>query len=126
MTVFTKKFLDVDNSIIIKDVQEKGFFKFGDALTDEFISSVTNDVSNSGLSLNNNTVSGVYFTHGNQFFLTHMLAASKAFYNYCTNSKVLKNGLELQSQASQSSTTSMRIYIHYEHIQDKLDSLPSR
>ena len=89
MTVFTKKFLDVDNSIIIKDVQEKGFFKFGDALTDEFISSVTKDVSNSGLSLNNNTVSGVYFTHGNQFFLTHMLAASKAFYNYCTNSKVL-------------------------------------
>ena len=38
--------------------------------------------------MNNNNVGGVYFTHGNQFFLTHMLAVSKSFFNYCTSEKV--------------------------------------
>ena len=89
MSIFTNNFLNVDNSIIIKDIKEKGFFKFEGALTNEFILSINKDVLNAGLSLNNNNVSGVYFTHGNQFFLTHMLAASKAFYNYCTNPKIL-------------------------------------
>lgn len=89
MSIFTNNFLNVDNSIIIKDIKEKGFFKFEGALTNDFISSINQDVLKAGLSLNNNNVSGVYFTHGNQFFLTHMLAASKAFYDYCTNSKIL-------------------------------------
>ena len=74
---------------IAEEVRVKGFFNCENALTPEFLSNIQKDVKSSGLSLNNNYVSGVYFTHGNQFFLTHMLAASKAFYNYCTNSKVL-------------------------------------
>ena len=89
MSVFTKKFLDIQSSEIAREVKDKGYFKAENALTPEFLSNIEKDVESSGLSLNNNYVSGVYFTHGNQFFLTHMLAASISFYNYCTNSKVI-------------------------------------
>ena len=89
MSIFTKNFLSIQNSEIAREVKDKGFFKAANALTPEFLSNIEKDVESSGLSLNNNYVSGVYFTHGNQFFLTHMLAASISFYNYCTNSKVI-------------------------------------
>ena len=89
MHIFTDKFLKLQNSLIVDEVRNKGFFKFEGALTDDFINDVANDVKTAGISLNTNNVSGVYFTHGNQFFLTHMLAASKSFYNYCTNSRVM-------------------------------------
>ena len=90
MTIFTENFLSTKNSVIAKEIKEKGFFKHENALTPEFLSNIEKDVETSGISLNNNYVSGVYFTHGNQFFLTHMLAASKSFYNYCANSKVIE------------------------------------
>ena len=32
---------------------------------------------------------GVYYTHGNQFFFSHLLAVSKSFFNYCTSDKLL-------------------------------------
>jgi len=89
MKTFTENFLNISESEIAKQVKEKGYFKCESALTSDFITKVTEDVENAGLSLNNNNVAGVYFTHGNQFFLTHMLASSKSFYNYCTNSKVI-------------------------------------
>lgn len=89
MTIFTEKFLSIKNSEITEEVRVKGFFNCENALSPEFLSNIEKDVKSSGLSLNNNYVSGVYFTHGNQFFLTHMLAASKSFYNYCVNSKVI-------------------------------------
>ena len=89
MQVFSENFLSVDNSIIVNEVQTKGYFKLENALSEDFISKILEDIKESGISLNINGVSGVYFTHGNQFFLTHMLAASKAFYNYCTNIRVL-------------------------------------
>mgnify|MGYP005997600601 CR=1 FL=1 len=89
MDVFTNQFLNCDNSKIVKEVRDKGFFKFENALTKEFIDNISKDVKKADLGLNKNNVAGVYFTHGNQFFLTHMLAASKSFYDYCTNSKVI-------------------------------------
>lgn len=89
MKIFTDEFLKIDNSNIVNQVRDKGFFKFDNALTAEFIENIETDVKKADLSLNKNNVAGVYFTHGNQFFLTHMLAASKSFYNYCTNLKVI-------------------------------------
>jgi hypothetical protein len=90
MNIFTENFLNVPTSVIVKSVREDGYYKFEQALTEDFISNVQKDVGDAGISLNNNNVSGVYFTHGNQFFLTHMLASSKNFYDYCTNSKIIK------------------------------------
>ena len=84
MKIFTEEFLRIDNSSIVNQVRDKGFFKYENALTSEFIENIESDVKKADLSLNRNNVAGVYFTHGNQFFLTHMLAASKSFYNYCT------------------------------------------
>ena len=89
MKIFTDEFLKIENSNIVNQVRDKGFFKFENALTPEFIKNIETDVKKADLSLNKNNVAGVYFTHGNQFFVTHMLAASKRFYNYCTNLKVI-------------------------------------
>ena len=89
MKIFTDEFLKIENSNIVNQVRDRGFFKFENALTPEFIKNIETDVKKADLSLNKNNVAGVYFTHGNQFFLTHMLAASKSFYNYCTNLKVI-------------------------------------
>ncbi|WP_075533656.1 phytanoyl-CoA dioxygenase family protein [Candidatus Pelagibacter communis] len=89
MNVFTQEFLNCDNKKIVNEIKTKGFFKFENALTQDFINNIIDDVKNADLSLNKNNIAGVYFTHGNQFFLTHMLAASKNFYNYCTNLKVI-------------------------------------
>ncbi len=89
MDVFTQEFLNCNNSKIVNEIKTKGFFKFENALTQDFINNIIEDVQKADLSLNKNNIAGVYFTHGNQFFLTHMLAASKNFYNYCTNLKVI-------------------------------------
>ena len=69
MNIFTENFLNVPTSVIAKSVREDGYYKFEQALTEDFISNVQKDVGDAGISLNNNNVSGVYFTHGNDFFL---------------------------------------------------------
>ena len=87
--IFNPEFLNLDFKLISNEIRENGFFSFNKALSEKFVNSIANDVKDSGLSLNKNDIGGVYFTHGHQFFLTHMLAVSKSFFNYCTNKKVL-------------------------------------
>ncbi|MDC0472370.1 phytanoyl-CoA dioxygenase family protein [Pelagibacteraceae bacterium] len=87
--IFTKEFQDVNYQTISDEIKNNGFFSFENAMTEEFMDNITNDVKKTGLSLNTNNVGGVYYTHGNQFFLTHMLAVSKSFFNCCTGKKVL-------------------------------------
>ena len=86
--IFSKEFFNLDFKLISNEIKEKGFFSFERALTEDFINQIINDVENCGLSLNNNNVGGVYYTRGSQFFLTHMLAVSKSFFNYSTSPKV--------------------------------------
>ena len=69
--IFSKEFLELDFKLISDGITKNGFFSIDKALSDNFINSVINDVESCGLSLNTNNVAGVYFTHGNQFFLTH-------------------------------------------------------
>ena len=87
--IFNKDFLNLDHKSISNEIKKNGFFSFKKALTDEFVDKIYSDVKNSGLSLNTNNIAGVYFTHGNQFFLTHMLGISEKFFDYCTSDKVL-------------------------------------
>ena len=87
--IFNPEFLNLDFKLISNEIKENGFFSFNKALSENFVNNITDDVKDSGLSLNKNDIGGVYFTHGHQFFLTHMLAVSKSFFNYCTNKKVL-------------------------------------
>ena len=72
MKIFTENFLNVPTAEIAKCVRDDGYFKFENALSDDFIANVEKDVGDAGISLNNNNVAGVYFTHGNQFFLTYV------------------------------------------------------
>ena len=87
--IFSNSFLNLDDKAISQEIKKNGFFSFEKALTDDFVENVYNDVKSSGLSLNTNNIAGVYFTHGNQFFLTHMLGVSEKFFDYCTSEKVL-------------------------------------
>ena len=87
--IFSKEFLELDFKLISDGIKKNGFFSINKTLSDNFINSVINDVESCGLSLNTNNVAGVYFTRGNQFFLTHMLAVSKSFFDYCTHEKIL-------------------------------------
>ena len=87
--IFSKKFSDLDHNIISDEISKNGFFCCEGALESNFLNNINKDVADSGISMNTNNVAGVYFTHGNQFFITHMLAVSKSFFNYCTNNKIL-------------------------------------
>ena len=63
--IFNKDFLNLDYKVISKELNEKGFFSFDNALTNNFVNQILDDVNSAGLSLNNNNVGGVYYTHGN-------------------------------------------------------------
>ena len=88
--IFNQEFLNLNSNQIIEELNKNGYFSFDRALSENFINNIKRDVNECGLSLNKNNVAGVYFTHGHQFFLTHMLAVSKSFFNYCTNNKVFE------------------------------------
>ena len=70
--IFNKDFLNLDYKVISNEINEKGYFSFDKALTENFVDQILNDVNSAGLSLNNNNVGGVYYTHGNQFFFSHL------------------------------------------------------
>ena len=78
--IFNSKFLDLDFRTISEEIKKNGFFCCEKALSDEILNNISNDVKKSGLGLNTNNIAGVYFSHGDQFFLTHMLAVSKSFF----------------------------------------------
>jgi len=84
--MFSQEFKDINPEKILTDIKNKGYFSFDNALSTEFINNILSDVNKEGVNLNTNNISGVYYSPGSQFFLTHMMAVSKNFYNFCTNS----------------------------------------
>ena len=82
--IFTKEFLKLDYHHISGEIKKNGFFCFDKALNNSFLDSIENDVKKSGISLNTNGIAGVYYSPGKQFFLTHMLAVSKSFFDFVT------------------------------------------
>jgi hypothetical protein len=91
--IFTDDFLAVDSALIAKEIKSSGFFAFERALTPAFLDQIAQDVERSRFGLNANMVTGVYVNQ--QYFLTHMLAVSKAFFDYCTHAKVFDISQEL-------------------------------
>lgn len=79
MKIFTPDFTKVDPKTIAAEVQAKGFYCFDRALTEEFMNAVESDVQANRFGLNENFVRGVYVEK--QYFLTHMLSVSKAFFD---------------------------------------------
>ena len=70
--IFNKEFLNLDYLKISDDLNKNGFFCFEKALSEDFLKNISSDVRRAGLSLNTNNVAGVYFSHGTQFFITHI------------------------------------------------------
>lgn len=85
--VFTKNFIKLKNKEIVDSLNTDGYFAAENALTEEFITSIENDVSNHRFLTNSNILSGGYTN--SQYFLVNMLACSRSFFNYCTSPKVL-------------------------------------
>ena len=83
--MFSQEFKNLNIEKVLKDINNKGYFSLDNALSNEFIKNIINDVNKEGINLNTSNISGVYYSPGNQFFLTHMMAVSKNFYNFCTN-----------------------------------------
>ena len=80
---FTKEFQGIDVNIVIKELEEKGYFSFPKALSNEAVNAIADDATKSKLNLNKNEISGVY--NESQYYLTNLLAVSKTFYDYVTS-----------------------------------------
>ena len=81
--IFSEKFLNVDPKLVAKEINEKGWFSFPNALSSHAIKAIEKDATQSKLSLNKNTTSGVYIER--QYYLTNLLTVSKTFYDFCTS-----------------------------------------
>ncbi len=86
--MFSEAFLQTDPQIIAEAIRTDGFFTMQSALSSEWLAQIANDVAAHPFAVNQNWVTGVYAE--GQYYLTHMLACSRAFYDYCTHPKVLE------------------------------------
>lgn len=84
--IFSDAFLNEDPHAISDAIRKDGFFCMEKAVSDEWIESLLADVARHPAAINKNWVGGV-FAEG-QYYLTHMLACSRAFYHYVTHAKL--------------------------------------
>jgi hypothetical protein len=85
-TLFVGEFLAVDMDQIIGDLNKKGYYAFPSAISPDTLKAIERDATQTRLGLNENSISGVYSEK--QYYLTNLLAVSKAFYNFATSSFV--------------------------------------
>ncbi len=84
--IFSEEFSKIDAKLVSKQISEKGWFCFPNALTKDAVKRIEEDATKSKLSLNKNTTSGVYIEK--QYYLTNLLTVSKTFYDFCTSNFV--------------------------------------
>lgn len=80
---FNQGFLDVDPAVIASALQEKGYFSFESAITEEALAAIEKSATAKRFGLNHNDVTGVYA--GRQYYFVNLLAKSKVFYDFCTS-----------------------------------------
>lgn len=86
MNIFTDEFIEYPIQEVHRELEEHGFFCFENAFTTNFIHAIFESVEANRFGLNTNWVSGVCTEQ--QYYLTHMLAVSKEFYDYVTHQKI--------------------------------------
>ncbi|WP_429443948.1 hypothetical protein [Paraburkholderia sp. 40] len=86
--LFCSEFLSVDIDQIVSDLNEKGYYAFPSAISQDTLKTIERDATQSRIGLNENSISGVYSEK--QYYLTNLLAVSKTFYNFATSSFVFK------------------------------------
>lgn len=85
--MFNLNFINVSSNQIVNDVKTKGYFVFEQALTEQYVDEMVQEVGFNQILVNTNDV-GVVIAQ-NQKFLTHCLANSKRIYDIITCQKVL-------------------------------------
>jgi hypothetical protein len=75
--------LSVPDATIVKAVKTDGVFCAPAALTENFLSSIRDDVARTGHGLNRNWISSVYTR--DQLFLCHMFGVSRSFIKFSTH-----------------------------------------
>jgi ectoine hydroxylase-related dioxygenase (phytanoyl-CoA dioxygenase family) len=85
--VFKLDFLNTSTSQIVNDLKSKGYFVFEEALEQQYIARLLQEVDFNDILVNNNDV-GVVVAQ-NIKFLTHCLASSKKTYDIITSRKIL-------------------------------------
>jgi hypothetical protein len=83
MDLFSESFLSVPDATIVNAIKMDGVFCAPAALTENFLSSICEDVARTGQGLNRNWISAVYTR--DQLFLCHMFAVSRSFIKFCTH-----------------------------------------
>ena len=86
--IFSEDFLNIDTEIVSKNLEEKGYFSFPKAISDNAIRLIEKDATNLKLNLNNNEITGVHYEH--QYYFTNLLTVSKTFYNFITSTFVFE------------------------------------
>ena len=87
MVMFTTDLLSVSPSAIADQIRADGFFFAESAVPESFVRTCLAEVQNYRFSVNRNWVGGVYADR--QYYLTHVLACSKAFTTLITSPLVL-------------------------------------
>ncbi|MFH7024922.1 MAG: phytanoyl-CoA dioxygenase family protein [Heteroscytonema crispum UTEX LB 1556] len=85
--MFNLDFLNISTSRIVNDLKSKGYFVFEEALEEQYIDELLQEVDFNYILVNNNDV-GVVIAQ-NIKFLTHCLASSKKTYDIITSKKIL-------------------------------------
>jgi hypothetical protein len=83
MSLFSESFLSAPNATIVKAIKTDGVFCARAVLTENFLSSICEDVARTGHGLNRNWISSVYTR--DQLFLCHMFAVSRSFVEFSTH-----------------------------------------
>lgn len=85
--VFNADFLNISTEDVSNALNEKGYFAFPGAVKEDALTRIEKDAKTKRFALNHNGIGGVFFNR--QYYLTHLLALSKTFYDYCTHKKLL-------------------------------------
>jgi hypothetical protein len=93
LMIFSDQFRATDPAKIADAIRTTGFFAMENAVTPAFLEQIEDDVAQHRFGFNCNEVTGVIA--GRQYYLVDMLAISKAFFDYCTDSTVFAISREL-------------------------------
>lgn len=85
-SIFNDNFARLDSSAIADALKEKGVFSMENILSSAWIEALQADVDRHPFAINANWITGVYAE--DQYYLTHMLACSRSFYDYVTHPAV--------------------------------------
>ena len=86
--IFTDEFTKVDKNQILSSLQNDGVYSLRNALNENFISNLLEDVKNNKFSINENWTSGVYTEK--QYYVKHLLGCSKLFYSLLDSNNIFK------------------------------------